>query len=131
MKLTLALVLLALALAGCGGGDEPPPPAADPTTAPADTGPTGAGAVASDVPGGPDPGEPIYTALGTYWSELPMDERIASAAEFIADNGEACAGIAAEDLSRQAGVAYGIDFTLTTPVGDVMLETCALLRDGE
>jgi hypothetical protein len=124
---TLATVAAIAAASGCGDDDEsaPPAPTSEASGATGAAGPSG-----EDVPGAPDAGEPLYTALGSYWTELPSGERIASAAEFIADNEDACGGIAPEDLARQAGVAYGVDYPLNVHVDDVMLETCALLRNG-
>jgi hypothetical protein len=41
-----------------------------------------------------------------------------------------CADVDPVDLERQTGIAYGYDFPAAAPTSDVMLETCALLRDG-
>jgi hypothetical protein len=112
-----AAILLA---AGCGD-DEGSDTAAEP---PAET------TEASGEPGGPAEGEPDYTGLGTWWTGLPTDERVASAAEFIDDNPDDCADVEAADLERQTGIAFGYDFPEATPTDAVMLETCALIRDG-
>ena len=106
-----------LAFAGCGGDDET----------------TGRVPAANDVadPGAPPEGEPVYAGLGTWWTKQPDDERVASAEDFIADNPAECDGVAARDLERQTGIAYGYDFPEATDVASVMLETCALIRDGE
>jgi hypothetical protein len=55
---------------------------------------------------------------------------LASAEAFIADNPAECADVAADDLERQTGIAFGYDFPEATPTDQVMLETCALIRDG-
>ncbi len=127
MKAVLTAVVAMLVIAGCGEDEEPAPATTEPPAAA-----TGAGGSSGvDAAGTPEPGEPSYAVIGSYWSELPIEERVASAEEFIADHPEECAGVNPEDLSRQTGVAYGIDYPRTTVVGDAMLETCALLRDGQ
>ena len=117
---TLAVAATLILAAGCGSDDRgpaaPPPPSVE-------TGTTGP----ADVPGAPDEGAPSYTALGSYWKKLSLEAREASAAEFIDANPAACAGVEPEVLARQTGVAFSLDFPLNVEVGDVMLETCALL----
>ncbi|HEX6117167.1 MAG TPA: hypothetical protein VFY99_08705 [Solirubrobacterales bacterium] len=108
--------------AGCGGDERegtPAPPAA-----------TESGETTGGEPGAPATGEPDYTGLGTWWRDLSRDERLASAAEFIADNPADCEGVEPVDLERQTGIAFGYDFPEATPTDAVMLETCALIRDG-
>lgn len=108
-------------VAGCGDEDEPTNGAA----APASETP------ASDhEPGAPPNGEPDYEGLGTWWRKLPDDERLASAEDFIADHPAECAEVRAVDLERQAGIAFGYDFPDAARTSEVMLETCALIRDG-
>ena len=115
---TAAGILIA---AGCGDDEsEPASPAATVTE-------TGDG---SSAPGAPPEGEPDYAGLGTWWRKLSGDERLASAADFIADNPSDCEGVTAKDLERQTGIAFGYDFPEATPTDQVMLETCALIRDG-
>jgi hypothetical protein len=110
-----------LIAAGCGD-DEGSARITDPTTTPA--------AEAADEPGAPAEGEPDYAGLGTWWTGLSGKERLASAAQFIEDNPEDCEGVRPEDLERQTGIAFGYDFPEATPTDAVMLETCALIRDG-
>jgi hypothetical protein len=113
---TAAIVLAA----GCGDdGSEDSEPAPPPAAT------EGIG-----EPGGPAEGEPDYAGLGTWWRKLPDDERLASAAEFIDDNPGECDGVRPVDLERQTGIAYGYDFPEAAPTDQVMLETCALIRDG-
>jgi hypothetical protein len=109
-----------LIAAGCGDDDDPAP---DPATTSGATG-------EASAPGAPDAGEPDYAGLGTWWRKLSDDERLASAEEFIADNPDDCDGVSAVDLERQTGIAFGYDFPEATPTDQVMLETCALVRDG-
>jgi hypothetical protein len=115
-----ALAAASFIAAGCGGDDDdgesapPPPPASE----------------SSREPGAPDAGEPDYAGLGTWWSKLSARERVASAQKFIDDNPGDCGGVDARDLERQTGIAFGYDFPEATPTDAVMLETCALLRDG-
>jgi hypothetical protein len=136
MQRSPAAVLLVLAalLVGCGDGEPAETVFTTPTGATGPTGGEGEKAVSdktdADQPGAPDPGDPSYTALGSYWTELPASERIASAAEFIEDNPKDCEGVDPDDLERQTGLAFGLDFPLNVPVADAMLETCALIRDG-
>lgn len=116
-----ALILIA---AGCGGDD-------DTATSPA--GATGAGgrAAAEDgraAPGAPEPGEPSYTALGSYWIELAGQERTEAAVALIADNPEDCRGLDPAELAEQTKLSFAVEFPLNVPVADAMLETCALLR---
>lgn len=111
-------------LAACGGEEE----AGEGSAQSATQGEAGAG---EEEPGAPDPGEPAYTGLGSWWVDLGTEARIASAVEFIGANPDDCAGVAAEDLERQTRIAYGLDFPRTATVSEVMLETCALIRDGE
>jgi hypothetical protein len=121
------MVVIALAAAATGCGDDEP----DTTTAPAVEETTGSEA-GSDVsePGAPDEGEPDYTGLGTWWAKLPSRQRVASAAEFIDDFPSDCKGVKPVELEQQTGIAYGYDFPDATPVDAVMIETCALIRDG-
>ena len=109
-----------LIVAGCG--DDATEPAAPATTTEA----SGTGA----EPGAPAAGEPDYEGLGTWWRKLPDDERVDSAAEFIADHRAECEDVRPVDLERQTGIAFGYDFPEATPTSAVMLETCALIRDG-
>lgn len=81
-------------------------------------------------PGAAAAGEPDYAGLGTWWAKLPAKRRVASAAAFIDDNAPECAGVRPAELERQTGIAFGYDFPEATPAAAVMLETCALLRDG-
>jgi hypothetical protein len=116
-------VALAIAASGCGDDD-------DEASEPAAT--TGAEAASpqADDPGSPPDGAPAYEGLGTWWTKQPDDERLASAAQFIEDNPAECADLDPVDLERQTGIAYGYDFPAAARVSEVMLETCALLRDG-
>jgi hypothetical protein len=113
-------VALALAASGCGDDDEEGEPA---TTRPAAT-------LEPEDPGSPPEGAPAYEGLGTWWSKLPDDKRLASAVSFIEDNPGQCARVDPVDLERQTGIALGLDFPAAAPISEVMLETCALLRDG-
>ncbi len=97
----------------------PPPPAEETTTEDP-----------ADEPGAPAEGEPGYTGLGTWWAKQPDGFRLETAEDFIADFPEECRGVKAVDLERQTGIAYGYDFPEATPVDAVMIETCALIRDG-
>jgi hypothetical protein len=122
----LLLAVAAVALLGGCGEDEPS------DSAPAGSQRAAGGAneaPAPDEPGAPDPGDPVYSGLGSWWVKLDSDRRISSAAEFIAANPDDCPGLAAEDLERQTRIAYGLEFPLNTTVSAVMLETCALLLD--
>jgi hypothetical protein len=107
---------------GCGDDDEP-------TAEPATTTQPAASSEPDD-PGSPPEGAPAYEGLGTWWTKLPDDQRLASAAEFVDDNPADCADVDPADLERQTGIAYGYDFPAAARVSEVMLETCALLRDG-
>jgi hypothetical protein len=118
LRLLGAVTAACVIAAGCGDDD------ASSGAAPVTT------ATVSGEPGGPDEGEPDYTGLGTWWRKLPRDERLASAAEFAEDHPDECGGVSAEDLERQTGIAFGYDFPEATPTDQVMLETCALIRDG-
>ena len=114
-------IVLTVAVAGCGGDeDEPASTTATATEAETSTG----------EPGDPPPGAPDYEGLGTWWTKLSDEERLASATEFIEDNPAECEGLDPVDLERQTGIAYGYDFPAAARVSEVMLETCALLRDG-
>ena len=110
-----------LIAAGCGD-DEGSRIVSEPSTT--------AEAEGADEHGAPAEGEPDYAGLGTWWTGLSEKERLASAAEFIDDNPEDCDGVSPEDLERQTGIAFGYDFPEATPTDAVMLETCALIRDG-
>jgi hypothetical protein len=116
-------VALALGASACGDDDEEggaggaAPPGTAARSEPRD-------------PGSPPEGEPAYRGLGTWWSKLPDDKRLSSAVSFIEDNPGRCAGVDPVDLERQTGVALGFDFPAAAPISEVMLETCALLRDG-
>lgn len=118
----LVALLLALALAapGCGDDDEPTESGAA----------TEAASAEPEDPGSPPDGEPAYEGLGTWWTKLPEDERLASAAEFVEDHPTECEGVDPVDVERQTGIAYGYDFPAAARTSEVMLETCALLRDG-
>jgi hypothetical protein len=115
-------------LAGCNGEEE----ASDEPVPAADQGARGAevDGRAGDAPGAPDRGEPAYAGLGSWWVELDADDRVSSAAEFVEANPDECTAVAAEELERQTRIAFGLDFPLNTTVSEVMLETCALIRDG-
>jgi hypothetical protein len=113
----LALVM-SLGWTGCGDDDETEP--ASPPAASAEP----------EDPGSPPEGAPAYEGLGTWWAKLSEDERLASATQFIEDNPGDCAEVDPVDLERQTGVALGYDFPAASPIDEVMLETCALLRDG-
>jgi hypothetical protein len=122
------LLALVVVVASCGSEDE----GTDRVTGagpPAET-EAGGNRDGADEPGAPGPGEPVYAGLGSWWVKLGTDARLASAAEFIEDNPGQCGGVAVEDLERQSRIALGLDFPVTTPVSEVMLETCALIRDG-
>jgi hypothetical protein len=114
-------VAVALALvAGCGESDD--------ETA-------GVPATAEESESGYEPGAPVgddpdYAGLGTWWTKLSTKERLDSAADFIEDHPADCDGVSAKDLERQAGIALGYDFPDAAPMDQVMLETCALIRDG-
>jgi hypothetical protein len=110
--------VLAFASPGCGDDDESSEPA-----------PPAASAEPED-PGSPPEGAPAYEGLGTWWSKLPEEERLASAVQFIEDYPNDCAHVDPVDLERQTGIALGYDFPPASPINEVMLETCALLRDG-
>lgn len=116
----MGAVAVALAILG-GCGDEDPETAPPPATEASESG---------REPGSPLAGEPDYTGLGTWWRKLPREERLDSASEFIADHTADCGGVKPEDLERQAGIALGYDFPDAAPMDQVMLETCALIRDG-
>jgi len=115
---TTAAIFIA---AGCGGddGDDGDP-----------EGPASTIEQASREPGSPAAGEPDYSGLGTWWTRLSTGERVASAQAFIDDNPDECDGVEAGNLERQTGIAFGYDFPEATPTDAVMLETCALIRDG-
>lgn len=116
-----AVAAIAIAAFGCGDDeDDAPQPATTQTEA----------AAAPEDPGSPPDGEPAYEGLGTWWTKLPEEERLASAALFIEDHPAECAGLDPVDLERQTGIAYGYDFPAAARTSEVMLETCALLRDG-
>jgi hypothetical protein len=124
---TSTAIAIALITAGCGG---------DSTTAPSTPpAPSGAGAQASSgdnvpasqQPGGPEPGQPTYTALGSWWKQLPQDKRVSSASQFIDDNPKDCTGVVATDLERQTYVAFAYDYPQNTHVSDVMRDMCELL----
>lgn len=115
--------MLALAAAGCGDDEEGESPEPAATT-------EAASSAEPEDPGSPPEGEPAYEGLGTWWTNLPDDERLASAAQFIEDHPSECAGLDPVDLERQTGIAYGYDFPAAARTFEVMLETCALLRDG-
>lgn len=113
---------IAIAAFGCGDDDgESDQPAA---TTEAET------SAEPEDPGSPPDGAPDYEGLGTWWTKLPEDERLASAAKFIEDHPDDCADLDPADLERQTGIAYGYDFPAAARTSEVMLETCALLRDG-
>jgi hypothetical protein len=123
IRAVLCVLAVLSVLAGCGDDDEAsesPPAAAERSSE----------AAGGAEPGAPDPGEPAYTGLGSWWVKLDGDARLSSAAEFIGANSDDCAGVDAADLERQTRIAYGLDFPLTTTVSEVMLETCALILDG-
>jgi hypothetical protein len=120
-SLAALAVALAIAAGGCGGDDEE---TAEPATTEA------AKSLEPEDPGSPPDGEPAYEGLGTWWTKLPDEERLASAAQFIEDNPADCADLDPVDLERQTGIAYGYDFPAAARTSEVMLETCALLRDG-
>ena len=111
---------MALALpVGCGGEEEAPAPP-----------PAGESSESGHEPGSPVAGEPDYAGLGTWWRKLPDEKRLDSASAFIADHPVECDDVSPEDLERQAGIARGYDFPDAAPMDQVMLETCALIRDG-
>lgn len=119
VAVAVAILLAAGVIAGCGGDEDegaapPPPPESEST----------------GVPGDPPAGAPDYEGLGSWWTKLPDERRLASAAEFIDANQVECEGLDPVDLERQTGIAYGYDFPEAARVSEVMLETCALLRDG-
>lgn len=127
--ITSLAIAVALIPAGCGGGEATPPTT---STAPVATGATGAGAAAdltpSDQrPGEPEPGLPVYTALGSWWKGLPERKRVESAAKFIADDPEDCINVDPEDLERQTYVAFAYNYPEAARVSDVMRDTCELL----
>ncbi len=113
---------MVLASFGCGE-DEGDSTEAETTT-------EAAASAEPEDPGSPPEGAPDYEGLGTWWTKLPEDERLASAAQFIEDNPSECADVDPVDLERQTGIAYGYDFPDAARTSEVMLETCALLRDG-
>ena len=116
----MLVLVLAVAAFGCGEEDEPTQSGAE----------AQAGSAEPEDPGSPPDGEPAYEGLGTWWTKLSEQERLASAAEFIEDHPDDCEGLDPVDLERQTGIAYGYDFPAAARTSEVMLETCALLRDG-
>jgi len=110
-----AIALCGVAAGGCGDDDED------------GNGGTEAVVTTDHVPGSPPEGAPDYEGLGTWWSKLGTERRVASAEEFIADNPADCADVKPAELEQQTTIAYGYDFPEATRVSDVMLETCAVI----
>jgi hypothetical protein len=129
MRVLVAAAVLAALAAGCGGGSTTTslPATTAPSGASGAGGPSGGRVPASDQPGGPETGQPTYTALGSWWKKLPEAKRVASASEFIADDPADCDGVKATDLERQTFVAFAYDYPLNAHVSDVMHDNCELL----
>ncbi len=110
----LAALICAPGLIACGEDESTAPAAAH----------TFASGITDDF------GHPVgEDTLGSAWTVLSPDQRLATAKDFINEHPAECAGVAAEDLEDQTFHAYYFEFTYIVRVGEAMLKTCRRLRN--
>jgi hypothetical protein len=117
-SIAAAGILAVLLLAGCGGDDE-------------SDGPTVSPAAGADTPM-QTPGVPAgsaYDVSGSEWLELDAAERDRAAADFVADNPDACGeedpAATAATVRDYAATTLGTDYPLNAPVAELLAEGCA------
>ena len=115
----LVAALLATPIAGCGD-DESERQIPPPTIGETDAGATGDEILTAN----------LYEVLSSRWLQLSPADQLETVERFIAENEEACLEVEAESLHNLARAQIGVDYDHTTPIGDVLLEGCAISRDG-
>ena len=112
-------LLAAGVLAGCGDEDEPSEPV-PPTLTATDAGASGDEILTAD----------LYEVLSSRWVQISPAKQLETVERFIEENSEDCLDVEPEALANLARAQIGVEYDRTTPIGDVLLEGCAIVRDG-